>query len=280
MKKLKVNCCDMKLLLQYLSILGILSLILDFINWSEVNSLISISKKISEYRIIIKISILCLIYICLFLYANFKKRVRFSINNTDILLKEGNLFEEKGLKVIAFNEYFDTIVDDVIIANSTLNGYFISNYVANIEDLDNLIENDIYLNEYNNNININRKRGKQKKYSLGSIFKYKDEYLLTALTRFNNKNEAFLELREYYLFLLKFWEEISRVYAGKSVIIPLLGSGITRFQDFEANSQDLLRMMLLSLKISRIRYTSGITIVLSEDKLKEINLYHLKELIN
>ena len=38
------------------------------------------------------------------------------VNGEKIIVKEGNIFEEPGKKVIAFNQYFDTTVDDEIIA--------------------------------------------------------------------------------------------------------------------------------------------------------------------
>ena len=278
MEKLKVSFCDKKFISEYFKYVGILFFLIEVLNWLRLEKLIP--KIILENDIFIKISILVIMFTVLFIYVNLKKKEIFEINNVKILIKEGNIFNEKDLKVIAFNEYFDTLVDNNVIAESTLNGKFILEYVTNVRDLDRGIEEDPYLNKNNKNINTGRITGKKKKYTLGSIYKYNGEFLLTALTRFNDRNEAFLELKEYYLFLIKFWEEISRVYAGKPVSIPLLGSGITRFKGFEASSQDLLRMMLLTLKISRIRYASDITIVLSKEKIEEINLYHIKDLVN
>ena len=79
------------------------------------------------------------LYISLWLCLNAKRKVSFKINGTKIIVKEGNIFEEPGKKVIAFNEYFDTTVDDKIIAKGSLNGVFVEKYTIK-KDLDEYIE--------------------------------------------------------------------------------------------------------------------------------------------
>ncbi|OTP31417.1 hypothetical protein A5798_001439 [Enterococcus sp. 6C8_DIV0013] len=87
-------------------------------------------------------------------------------------MKQGNIFEEEGLKVIPFNEYFDTIVDNKIISELSLNGKYVKNINQNLVELDKQIENDIFLNSKNNILEKNSKRkgniGKKIKYKLGS----------------------------------------------------------------------------------------------------------------
>ncbi len=45
-------------------------------------------------------------------------------DNTDTKIEFGDIFKESGLIVIPVNEYFDTIIDDRIIAKNTLHGQF------------------------------------------------------------------------------------------------------------------------------------------------------------
>lgn len=52
----------------------------------------------------------------------------------------------------------------------------------------------------------------------------------TLLQKFDDENRAYLFIQDYVSFLLNFWNEIDIIYAGRSVSIPLLGSGITRFK--------------------------------------------------
>lgn len=56
--------------------------------------------------------------------------------------------------------------------------------------------------------------GKKVRYKLGSSIVV-DDYVLTAFSKFNQKNEAQLTMTEYINFLLNFWNEINRVYAQK-----------------------------------------------------------------
>ncbi len=65
------------------------------------------------------------------------------INGKHVQICIGDIFKERGLKVIPFNERFDTQVDDIIIAHRTLNGMMIDNFVSNIEDLRQTIANAI-----------------------------------------------------------------------------------------------------------------------------------------
>lgn len=65
---------------------------------------------------------LVIIYIYDWRKANKLNSVEIDIEGTTVCIKEGDIFEEDGLKVIAFNEYFDTLVDNKIINEVSLNG--------------------------------------------------------------------------------------------------------------------------------------------------------------
>ena len=70
------------------------------------------------------------------------------------------------------------------------------------------------------------------------------------------------------------------MYAGRSVSIPLLGSGITRFKEYNMISdQELLEMLIWSFKVSRIKFTypSQVSIIIHNSKKDKINFYKLKE---
>ncbi|WP_042167661.1 macro domain-containing protein, partial [Paenibacillus gorillae] len=180
-----------------------------------------------------------------------------------------------------FNEYFDTIVDNKIISEKTLNGLYIKEEVTDLTELDNQIEKNEELKEKIVDKNEARVRGKKNKYKLGSIVQ-NGEFLLTAFSRFDNDNRAFLYMNDYINFLLNFWNEIDIVYAGKSVSLPLMGSGVTRFKEFNnITDQELLELLLWSFKISRIKFTypSKVTIVIHDSRKDKINFFKLKGVI-
>jgi hypothetical protein len=225
-------------------------------------------------------SLLIIIYILLWICANRLKRIDLTINNSKVTVIVGDLFQEEGLKVIAFNEYFDTLVNEEIISSSSLNGQFIKQYVGDVDVLDNAIRESKHLSSSDRiqGNNPNRPQGKVVKYKLGSIYKH-GEYLLTAFSKFDKDNRAFLSMVDYINCLLNFWNEVDIVYANKSVVIPLLGTGITRLTDYNNMSeQEKLELLLWSFKISRIKFTypAQVTIVIHESVKDKINFYKLK----
>jgi hypothetical protein len=272
--KLKVKLFDKKLLKKYLEVLSIISLIFSF-----VFIVVTIPDCLKIFIGFAFAFILLIIYLIMWLIANVQKKATLSINNSTMIIKTGNIFEESELKVIAFNEYFDTLVDNVIIAENTLNGTYIKSEIDNINELNEQIDTNSILNKKVLEINENRPAGKKKRYKLGTIYKNND-YLITAFTRFDDDNRAFLNMDDYINFLLNFWNEIDIIYAGRSVSIPLLGSGITRFKGYDTISeQELLELLIWSFKVSRIKFTypSKVSIVIHESKQDKINFYNIKE---
>ena len=280
-EKQKVSLCDKELIKEFLAIVGVIGGIYTYATiFFEIPS--EYKNKVIIF-IIVSI-VLLLIYLVLWIRANKMESIKLRINGSTLEVKLGDIFEEEELKVIAFNEYFDTIVDDDIIAKNSLNGIFITTKLkGSLEDFDDEI--DKYLStkkigEYS--INNDRGVGKKKRYPLGTICKYKNEYLFTALTRFDKDNKAKILLKDYVYALMNFWSEIDRVYAGKSVSIPLLGSGQTRIEDkIDILEQELLELLIWTFKVSRIKikHPSKITIVIYPNNKEKINFYKLKELI-
>jgi hypothetical protein len=112
-------------------------------------------------------------------------------------------------------------------------------------------------------------------YPLGRIITYKD-YMLLSFTHFIN-NEAHQSVKDYEESLRVMWKEISRTYANKPIFLPLLGAGITRFDDVPQKLKfNLLRCMLCTLRTSNVNINQPITILLTEDAIQDINLYELK----
>ena len=222
------------------------------------------------------------IYIIIWLYYKKQNSIRLKINNSEIEVKFGDIFaEDAELKAIAFNEYFDTKVDNVIISESSLNGQFINKYYAqNIQKLDEIIENDQHIQENEVGKNETRVDGKKVKYRLGSVV-VEGQYLLIAFSHFSNDNKTYLGISDYISCLLNFWNEVDRVYAGRTVVLPLLGSGITRFKGYEGISdQELLELIIWSFNVSRIKfkYPAKANIIIFPGKKDKINLLSLKKL--
>ncbi|WP_395320691.1 macro domain-containing protein [Levilactobacillus parabrevis] len=174
---------------------------------------------------------------------------------------------EEFIKVFAFNEYFDTKVDDEIISHGSLNGKFIDKKVDDISKLDISIDEDGRL-EHRHKLNINRDRprGKKIRYELGSIHKFSEDVFLTALTHFDDKNRAYLSIQDYVKFLINFWDEIDEMYAGRTVVITLFGSGITRLDHDRYSATEILDTILWTFKLRRIKFKRPTKLIILLDK--------------
>lgn len=230
---------------------------------------------------LLALALLLVTYFILWNSANKLTNITLDIGETSVEIKFGDIFLEKGLKVIPFNEYFDTNIDNHIISEESLNGQLITKYYNNTRMLDESIENDSDLQSNLSHLNDSRIKGKKKAYKLGSILVIDDEFILTAMSKFSSNNEAVLTMSEYIQFLMNFWEEISKKYNVRTVVIPIMGSGITRFkQGYEKTTpQDLLEIILWTFEVSKIKiaHPAQLTIVIGKDKKNKINLYKLKK---
>ncbi len=200
------------------------------------------------------------------------KSVTLKIRNIPVVIKEGDLFKSKDWKIIPFNEFFDTQVDDVVIAHNSLNGIFVDYYVSNKSEL----ESTITSASSTPGLPIKLKGGKTC-HTLGRIITY-DNYMLLAFAHFEN-NQAKLTHNQYEACLRTMWHEVSRTYANKPISIPLLGGGITRFEGVPEKSEThLLRCLLCTLKTSNAQIYQPITICLTKSTIDKINLYDIKKL--
>ncbi len=274
---IKVKLFDRALIKEYFAVLSFISIIFSFIS-----IFINIPDNYKLGTSVCLILSFIIIYIVLWVKANSLNKVRLKINNSVVNVKIGDIFNESDFKVIAFNEYFDTLVDNKVISEKTLNGIYINKLVDNLEMLDKSIDIDEHCNEKIVEINNSRKSGKKKKYRLGTIFQYND-YLLTAFSKFDKDNRAYLYMSDYINFLINFWNEVDIIYAGRSISIPLLGSGITRFKEYNMISeQELLELLIWSFKVSKIKFTypSQVVIVIHESIKDKINFFKLKNIDN
>ncbi|WP_300731548.1 macro domain-containing protein [Pseudomonas sp.] len=218
---------------------------------------------------------LLIYYLISWYAANRLKVVDLDIEGSTVTVKAGDLFKEPDFKVIAFNEYFDTQVDNKIISDKSLNGIFIKEHLpGTLDDLERCLEEAQFEDADLAQLNEGRRAGKKQKYELGTLCVYED-FILAAFAKFDDTNKAVLTMPEYLGFLIRFWDKINVVYAQKSVSVPVFGSGITRIKEHRhITDEDLLKIMLWTFRISEMRfnYPAKLTIVVHEDKIDQVNL--------
>jgi hypothetical protein len=255
------------------ALFGIATTLLTFIDFD---------KESNKLIILVGLVVISIIYIMFNLYKNFRlKEIKLDIDGSEIEIKKGDIFTfpPNVYKVIAFNEFFDTEVDDKIISKSSLNGQYLNRFYSDTSGLDKRIIQDQRMQFRIAEKNVVRPLGgKNTRYRLGSVYKEMD-FFLVAFSKFDDENKANLKLHEYANCLINFWNEVNSLYAQKEIVIPLLGSGITRHKDFNATPHQLLEVMLWTFKISKVKFRepSRVTILLHENHHKKINFYKLKE---
>lgn len=274
----KVSFFDRRVIESFLKVTAFISTAL-----SLIVIFVDIPKGYKEvYGGIFLISLL-LIYFGIWVWSNKLTKINVTIEGSDVTIKVGDIFQEPDFKVIAFNEYFDTQVDNKIISEGSLNGVFIKERLdIAVADLDEYIAAYDFDKDEILGANENRTKGKKLRYKIGSICIYKD-YLLTAFSKFDNTNKALITMPEYLEFLINFWDRVNRVYAQKNVSTPIFGSGITRIQGHKnISDEDLLKIMLWTFRISemRFKYPARLTIIIHKDKIDKINLLDIKSARN
>lgn len=207
----------------------------------------------------------------------FNNSVKLTIQRTPVLICCGDIFEEPGMKVIGCDTHFDVRVDDIVISRKSLHGQLVLDH-GESEAIKVAIEMEA------------KRRGikadKQGLYSfpLGTIIKYDSKidnqtYLMLAMTELNSQYEAHTNMAKFEQMLMKMWREIDRVYAGKDVVLPILGTGISRFDDGPKDKESLLRCMLCTLNSSGVSLNANIKVVIYGDA-KDIPLYEYKDMFH
>lgn len=229
------------------------------------------------------IGLLIIIYLVIWIWSNNLNKIDINIEGSDVTIKVGDIFLESGFKAIAFNEYFDTQVDNKIIAESSLNGIFIKKHLGvSASELARHISAYQFDSSEILERNTARNLRNNVRHMIGTICVYKD-FLLTAFSKFDEDNKAILTMPEYLEFLINFWDKVNNVYAQQCVSTPIFGSGITRIKGHKnISDEDLLKIMLWTFRISEMRFKhpAKLTIVIHKDKIDKINLLDIKSARN
>ena len=75
-------------------------------------------------------ALLALTYLMIWLRSNSLNSININVEGSDVAIKTGDIFQQPGLKAIAFNEYFDTLVDNKVIGDTSLNGVLFRSILA------------------------------------------------------------------------------------------------------------------------------------------------------
>lgn len=201
--------------------------------------------------------IFCAVFVIVRWRLSRLKELTLTINGSKVNIYFGDIFKAEGCKVIGCDTKFSTDVDDIVISRNSLHGRLLLGH-ADINEVINLVvkETGSQPGTHDNHT------GKVIRYSSG---RDGQTYLMLAMTKLNDKHEAHTTMPEFMQTLVQMWKEINSVYNGKDIVLPLLGTGITRFDDGPVNKLELMGCMLYALKMSRVQFHSVVKICLWDD---------------
>lgn len=226
-------------------------------------------------RLGLVIAILIVLYLVIYFLIGkiFSDSVTLKINGTTVNILSGDIFKIPGLKVIGCDSHFDTRVDDNVISKNSLHGKLILEH-GNISDIKKAIDNEA--------LRLSKRKNENGLYdfSLGTIICYynadeNENYLMLAMTELDSDYRAYTDMAKFENMLMRMWQEIDRVYAGRPIVLPILGTGISRFKDGFKKPETLLRCLLCTLSGSGVTLKSEVNVVIY-DNLKEFSLYEYR----
>lgn len=205
----------------------------------------------------------------------YKNSVEIMVRQTKVDIECGDIFEKNSFKVIGCDNQFHTQIDDKVIAQKSLHGQLVLEHGEAKEIKKAIKEEAIRLNLVPNGDGLYT-------FPLGTVIKYESSidgntYLMLAMVELDENLEAHTNMAKFEFVLMHMWKEISRVYAANDVALPVLGTGITRFDDGPKSNENLLRCMLCTLNASGVTLKSRVKIVIF-DNTGDIPLYEYKDL--
>lgn len=230
-------------------------------------------------RICIVIILFMMIYYITYIILGkiFSSSIKLTIRQTPVSISCGNIFQASGLRVIGCDTHFNTRVDDIVISKKSLHGQLVTKY-ADENEIKMAIEAEA------KRLKLQKKTKGLYDFPLGTIVRYNSSvdghtYLLLAMTELNKDYEAHTNMAKFEQMLMKMWKEIDRVYASQEVTLPVLGSGISRFDDGPKERDALLRCMLCTLNSSGISLNAEVSILIY-GKAEDIPLYEYKDMFH
>jgi hypothetical protein len=214
-----------------------------YFSWLDV-----VALNITVMKFAVFAGLVVVAFLLSYVYS-FIRREKIEGNNYSIVIEYGNLLKKKkGQRLINFDECFTATVGSgtADIKKDTVCGqYLIQNPDLDVQSL--IAASGAKpcrrKSKYNNSTC----------YEPGTIVANGDD-LLMAFTRLESNGKSMkFTVEEYLKCLSLLWEEIDNNYNNKDVYIPVLGSGMARFENGTSQSiskQELVDLMIASYKLS------------------------------
>ena len=199
--------------------------------------------------------------------------------DTKVIIKTGDLFNEKSHLVIPMNDVFDTEIGEIIHKDS-IQGQFLS-HCYNGDS--NKLQSDIKsaLEQNSKTIDAEKKIGNNKRYSIGTVAildSGESKYFCLAQSYMKTTLEADSDIERLNFSLEKLWSKVREKSSQKKVSIPIIGSGLSRIN---ISYNFLIKMIIFSfITASKNKIiTKELTIVIHNKDIQKINFAEIKSFL-
>lgn len=232
------------------------------------------------YSMLILLGVTIFTLACVSIYVALRKRVSvLSVNNGHhVYLQYGDLFNPKEVDspnrrrniVIPVNRCFDTVVDNKLISEATLQGVTINKLinrgVYTLDTLDETIDSLLHGYAFETLSTEAKPAGKLRRYPVGTVLDLPGEdnahYLLWALSTFDSKLKAQTTMVEYTTAVQKLVEACNLESEGFPVLLPLVGAGLSRTNKSQC---DILRYLVSAFHINKMNVNCDVHVIIHND---------------
>lgn len=213
-----------------------------------------------------------------------------SANNGHALyLQYGNIFDanevidssQRRNIVVPVNRCFDTHVDNHIVSAQTVHGATFNSLYASgkytEESLSMTIGKLLKNTSYESLSEEEKPEGNRRRYPVGTVVDLPgygtEHFFLWALSTFDINLKAHTSMQEYALAVQKLIESCNEESEGFPVVLPLVGTGLSRTKK---DQQDVLKYLINAFRINKDEINCDIHIVVRDDMKNEIAIMNIK----
>lgn len=235
------------------------------------------SIKIEGTIPLVAVVIACVFYGLKKVWKPSKIEVQIAHSNSVIEVLFGDLFEQRGIRAIAVNEFFDSKIGKPV-SDKSLHGMFLQKcFGGHPEPFDKQIDAELMGSE---SIEVAKRDGKVKCFPIGSnalIAVNNDRYIVFALSKTDPETcKASSDVNMMWIALNKLWQRARIESGGHEINLPLVGSGLS---GLGLPTRDLLNLIILSAitETKSQEITQRIRIVLHRDRFEDLDLRDVKK---
>ena len=207
-----------------------------------------------EWHIVCKVLIGCVAFFILFVLLAFASAVRVLFTNKVCVLTKaghhvyvqygdvfspevvGKGYSDKRKIVINVNRCFDTIVDDHLVSHNSLHGKLFQRFYDegkfDEESLNKTIQDSLAGKPYQLLTTAVKPKGNLRRYEAGTVAELKDDdqvsYYLLGISTFDENLNAQTIMPDFVNSVQRLIEFCNQRAQGYPVVLPLLGSGLSR----------------------------------------------------